>query len=153
VLGTGLVASGRRQTLTDGWQETFPTTKTYTYHQMYTGSQSRLDRFYVKHDLIAHTYEGMCQRRHTHTQTRGVQCLRCTSVARVERDTPFSRKRERIHRDHRCRRSDPILLLASSLFLSFSSRSAGHHGRHPPACKCPRPLGTMESGNLMRLLG
>ncbi|KAJ7328025.1 Endonuclease/exonuclease/phosphatase [Mycena albidolilacea] len=43
--------------LVDGWRETFPTTKVYTYHQVYTGSQSRLRRFYVKRDLMAHTYE------------------------------------------------------------------------------------------------
>ncbi|KAJ7301682.1 Endonuclease/exonuclease/phosphatase, partial [Mycena albidolilacea] len=43
--------------LVDGWRESFPTTKAYTYHQVYTGSQSRLDRFYVKRDLMAHTYE------------------------------------------------------------------------------------------------
>ncbi|KAJ7347214.1 Endonuclease/exonuclease/phosphatase, partial [Mycena albidolilacea] len=43
--------------LVDGWRESFPTTKAYTYHQTYTGSQSRIDRFYVKRQLIDQTYE------------------------------------------------------------------------------------------------
>jgi hypothetical protein len=41
--------------LVDGWRETFPTTRAYTYHQIYTGSQSRIDRILVKRDLFEHT--------------------------------------------------------------------------------------------------
>jgi hypothetical protein len=43
--------------LVDGWRETFPTTRAYTYHQSYTGSQSRIDRIYVKRDIFDQTFE------------------------------------------------------------------------------------------------
>ncbi|KAJ7017556.1 Endonuclease/exonuclease/phosphatase, partial [Mycena alexandri] len=43
--------------LTDGWRETHPTTRAYTYHQVQTGSQSRIDRIYVKRDVFEQTYE------------------------------------------------------------------------------------------------
>ncbi|KAJ7235977.1 DNase I-like protein [Mycena rebaudengoi] len=41
----------------DGWREMYPTTRAYTYHQLATGSQSRLDRFYIKRDRFEHTME------------------------------------------------------------------------------------------------
>ncbi|KAJ7020354.1 DNase I-like protein [Mycena alexandri] len=43
--------------LVDGWRETYPTTKDYTYHQVATGSQSRIDRIYIKRPLFDHTFE------------------------------------------------------------------------------------------------
>ncbi|KAJ7138980.1 hypothetical protein C8R44DRAFT_867151 [Mycena epipterygia] len=43
--------------LADGWRDTYLTTKAYTYYQKSTGSQSRLDRIYVKHRLLEQTYE------------------------------------------------------------------------------------------------
>jgi hypothetical protein len=43
--------------LIDGWRETFPTKLEYTYHQIQTGSQSRLDRFYVRRDIFDQTFE------------------------------------------------------------------------------------------------
>ncbi|KAJ7044016.1 Endonuclease/exonuclease/phosphatase [Mycena alexandri] len=41
----------------DGWRETYPTTKAYTYLQTHTGSQSRIDRIMVKRSLFEQTYE------------------------------------------------------------------------------------------------
>ncbi|KAJ7108889.1 hypothetical protein C8R43DRAFT_905186, partial [Mycena crocata] len=43
--------------LIDGWRETFPTTRKYTYHQKATGSQSRIDRFYIKRSKFEYTME------------------------------------------------------------------------------------------------
>ncbi|KAK6972174.1 Endonuclease/exonuclease/phosphatase [Favolaschia claudopus] len=45
--------------LVDGWRETFPTTRAYTYHQTQAqgGSESRIDRMYVKESLFEHTFE------------------------------------------------------------------------------------------------
>ncbi|KAJ7605533.1 Endonuclease/exonuclease/phosphatase, partial [Mycena polygramma] len=45
--------------LVDGWRETYPTTCAYTYHQSEAqgGSQSRIDRFYVKREIFENTYE------------------------------------------------------------------------------------------------
>jgi hypothetical protein len=39
--------------LKDGWRDTYPTTKAYTFHQTATGSQSRIDRFYVTPLVLA----------------------------------------------------------------------------------------------------
>ncbi|KAJ7065904.1 DNase I-like protein [Mycena belliarum] len=45
--------------LVDGWRETFPTTRAYTYHQSEAqgGAQSRLDRLLVKRSIFEHTFE------------------------------------------------------------------------------------------------
>ncbi|KAK7007352.1 Endonuclease/exonuclease/phosphatase, partial [Favolaschia claudopus] len=45
--------------LVDGWRETYPTTRAYTFTQPIAlgGSQSRIDRFYVKEDVFEHTFE------------------------------------------------------------------------------------------------
>jgi hypothetical protein len=43
--------------LTDGWRDTYPTIKAHTYHQVHTGSQSRIDRIYIKRGLMEHAYE------------------------------------------------------------------------------------------------
>ncbi|KAJ7266032.1 Endonuclease/exonuclease/phosphatase, partial [Mycena rebaudengoi] len=43
--------------LCDGWRETYPTTRAYTYHQAATGVQSRLDRFYIKRSQFDQAYE------------------------------------------------------------------------------------------------
>jgi hypothetical protein len=39
--------------LRDGWRDTFTTSKTYTFHQSATGSQSRIDRFHVTPEILA----------------------------------------------------------------------------------------------------
>jgi exonuclease III len=39
--------------LKDGWRDTYPTTKAYTFHQVATGSQSRIDRLYVSPKVLA----------------------------------------------------------------------------------------------------
>ncbi|KAJ7200069.1 hypothetical protein B0H12DRAFT_1000674, partial [Mycena haematopus] len=43
----------------DGWRETYPTTRDYTYHQTEAqgGAQSRLDRIYVKRNIFEHSFE------------------------------------------------------------------------------------------------
>ncbi|KAJ7022462.1 Endonuclease/exonuclease/phosphatase, partial [Mycena alexandri] len=45
--------------LVDGWRETYPTTCAYTYHQSVVqgGSQSRVDRIYIRRDLFDNTFE------------------------------------------------------------------------------------------------
>ncbi|KAK7000162.1 Endonuclease/exonuclease/phosphatase, partial [Favolaschia claudopus] len=45
--------------LVDGWRETYPTTRAYTFLQpgALGGSQSRIDRMYVKRDLFEDTFE------------------------------------------------------------------------------------------------
>jgi exonuclease III len=45
--------------LVDGWRETYPTTRAYTYHQTEAqgGAQSRIDRILVKRDSFEHTFE------------------------------------------------------------------------------------------------
>ncbi|KAK7037153.1 Endonuclease/exonuclease/phosphatase [Favolaschia claudopus] len=49
--------------LIDGWRETFPTTRAYTYHQTQAqgGSESRIDRMYVKEGLFEQTFEWQIQ--------------------------------------------------------------------------------------------
>jgi hypothetical protein len=88
----------------------------------------------------------MCQRRRAHTQT-----------GRLWREGKKMRY-SRVNVRGSIEITDLIpfpnfLLLAFSLFLPFSFRPTGRHGRRPAVCKCPRPLGLMESGNLVRLLG
>ncbi|KAK7040434.1 DNase I-like protein, partial [Favolaschia claudopus] len=43
--------------LIDGWRETNPTTRAYTYLQKQTGSQSRIDRMYIRRDLFDNSFE------------------------------------------------------------------------------------------------
>ncbi|KAJ7613862.1 Endonuclease/exonuclease/phosphatase, partial [Mycena polygramma] len=45
--------------LIDGWRETYPTTRAYTFMQAPSqgGSQSRIDRIYIKRDLFEDSYE------------------------------------------------------------------------------------------------
>jgi exonuclease III len=45
--------------LIDGWRETYPTTRAYTYIQTPAqgGSQSRIDRIYIKRDLFEDSFE------------------------------------------------------------------------------------------------
>jgi hypothetical protein len=45
--------------LIDGWRETYPTTRTYTFMQALSqgGSQSRIDRIYIKRDLFEDSFE------------------------------------------------------------------------------------------------
>ncbi|KAJ7103017.1 hypothetical protein B0H15DRAFT_919002 [Mycena belliarum] len=45
--------------LVDGWRDTFPTTRAYTYHQSEAqgGAQSRIDRIYVRRPILEHTFE------------------------------------------------------------------------------------------------
>ncbi|KAJ7029730.1 hypothetical protein C8F04DRAFT_962517, partial [Mycena alexandri] len=45
--------------LVDGWRETYPTTRAYTFLQPIAlgGSQSRIDRIYVRRDFFNDTYE------------------------------------------------------------------------------------------------
>ncbi|PBK78780.1 DNase I-like protein, partial [Armillaria solidipes] len=38
--------------LTDGWRDTFPTTKAYTFHQKATGHRSRIDRIYAGQEIM-----------------------------------------------------------------------------------------------------
>ncbi|KAI0355140.1 DNase I-like protein, partial [Trametes cingulata] len=40
----------RAKALTDGWRNTYPNTRAFSYMQSSTGSQSRIDRIYVKRD-------------------------------------------------------------------------------------------------------
>ncbi|KAJ7150052.1 hypothetical protein C8R43DRAFT_887503, partial [Mycena crocata] len=47
--------------LTDGFRQTFPTTKAYTYHQKATGSQSRIDRWHTTHGLFPQSFEWRIQ--------------------------------------------------------------------------------------------
>ncbi|KAJ7172880.1 hypothetical protein C8R43DRAFT_874043 [Mycena crocata] len=42
---------------TDGFRQTFPNTKAYTYHQKATGSQSRIDRWHTTHALFPQSFE------------------------------------------------------------------------------------------------
>ncbi|KAJ7133771.1 Endonuclease/exonuclease/phosphatase, partial [Mycena crocata] len=37
----------------DGWRDTYPTLKAFTFHQIATGSQSRIDRMYVTPRILA----------------------------------------------------------------------------------------------------
>ncbi|KAK7016021.1 DNase I-like protein [Favolaschia claudopus] len=46
-----------RFNLIDGYRETNPTTRAYTYLQKHTGSQSRIDRFYIRRDLFDNSFE------------------------------------------------------------------------------------------------
>jgi exonuclease III len=39
--------------LKDGYRDTYPSTKAFTFHQVATGSQSRIDRFYVTPKILA----------------------------------------------------------------------------------------------------
>ncbi|KAJ7247771.1 hypothetical protein C8J57DRAFT_1080656, partial [Mycena rebaudengoi] len=43
----------------DGWRETYPATRAYTYHQSQAqgGAQSRIDRINIKRSLFEHTFE------------------------------------------------------------------------------------------------
>jgi exonuclease III len=45
--------------LMDGWRETYPTTRAYTFLQPLAlgGAQSRIDRIYIKRDLFENTFE------------------------------------------------------------------------------------------------
>ncbi|KAJ7667711.1 Endonuclease/exonuclease/phosphatase, partial [Mycena polygramma] len=43
--------------LIDGWRETNPTTRAFTYHQIQTGSQSRIDRIYIRRSLFENSFE------------------------------------------------------------------------------------------------
>jgi exonuclease III len=43
--------------MVDGWRETYPTSRAYTYHQVATGSQSRIDRIMVRRGIFDHTFE------------------------------------------------------------------------------------------------
>ncbi|KAK0484273.1 Endonuclease/exonuclease/phosphatase, partial [Armillaria luteobubalina] len=43
--------------LIDGWRTCYPTTLKYTWHCPATGSQSRIDRIYVKNNIYKHCYE------------------------------------------------------------------------------------------------
>ncbi|KAJ7026422.1 hypothetical protein C8F04DRAFT_966373, partial [Mycena alexandri] len=43
--------------LVDGWRDTYPTTRAYSYLQLHTGSQSRIDRWYIKRPLLEHALE------------------------------------------------------------------------------------------------
>ncbi|KAJ7226555.1 hypothetical protein C8J57DRAFT_1034222, partial [Mycena rebaudengoi] len=47
--------------LIDGWRNTYPTTRAYTYLQKATGSQSRIDRIYIRHTLFDQAYEWTIQ--------------------------------------------------------------------------------------------
>lgn len=43
--------------LCDGWRETFPDTKAYSYMQVATGSQSRIDRIYLARKHLRYAFE------------------------------------------------------------------------------------------------
>ncbi|KAJ7203194.1 Endonuclease/exonuclease/phosphatase [Mycena rebaudengoi] len=43
--------------MVDGWRETYPTTRAYTFHSPVTGSQSRIDRIYIKRHLFEHAFD------------------------------------------------------------------------------------------------
>jgi exonuclease III len=43
--------------MVDGWRETYPTTRAYTYHQIATGSQSRIDRIMARRGIFEYTFE------------------------------------------------------------------------------------------------
>ncbi|KAF5343921.1 hypothetical protein D9758_012103 [Tetrapyrgos nigripes] len=43
--------------LRDGWRDTYPDTKAYTFHQTATGSQSRIDRIYATDPILAASRE------------------------------------------------------------------------------------------------
>ncbi|KAF5335926.1 hypothetical protein D9758_018330 [Tetrapyrgos nigripes] len=43
--------------LRDGWRDTYPDTKAYTFHQTATGSQSRIDRIYAMDPIMAASRE------------------------------------------------------------------------------------------------
>ncbi|KAK0484216.1 hypothetical protein EDD18DRAFT_1311909 [Armillaria luteobubalina] len=43
--------------LIDGWRTCYPTTLKYTWRRPATGSQSRIDRIYVKNNIYEHCYE------------------------------------------------------------------------------------------------
>ncbi|KAJ7172987.1 hypothetical protein C8R43DRAFT_874223, partial [Mycena crocata] len=47
--------------MADGYRDTYPTKKAYTYHQKATGSQSRIDRINIKHGLLDQAYEWVIQ--------------------------------------------------------------------------------------------
>lgn len=46
-----------RLKLVDGWRKTYPNTRAYTYIQSHSGSQSRLDRIYIRRDEYAQAYD------------------------------------------------------------------------------------------------
>jgi exonuclease III len=43
--------------LLDGWRKTYPTTKSYSYMQKSSGSQSRIDRIYVTRPIFKYSYD------------------------------------------------------------------------------------------------
>ncbi|KAJ7148028.1 Endonuclease/exonuclease/phosphatase, partial [Mycena crocata] len=45
--------------LVDGWRETYPTTREYTYHEAESqgGAMSRIDRIYIRHDIFEQSFE------------------------------------------------------------------------------------------------
>ncbi|KAJ7087810.1 Endonuclease/exonuclease/phosphatase, partial [Mycena epipterygia] len=69
--------------LIDGWRETYPTTRAYTYHQTEAqgGSQSRIDRILVKRDVYEHTYEWDMQSVGIQTDHRMVSMKMTTAAA------------------------------------------------------------------------
>jgi hypothetical protein len=58
------------------------------------------------HHPLAPSAGGMCQRRHTHTQTRRLARMSCASVAQTERDAPFELT-ELFHSNQQSRVTDP----------------------------------------------
>ncbi len=64
----------RSLNLTDGWRETEPTRKQYTFLQSATGSQSRIDRIYVKRTLHDNAEDWDFQGPGFHTDHKLVTC-------------------------------------------------------------------------------
>ncbi|KAJ7108520.1 Endonuclease/exonuclease/phosphatase, partial [Mycena epipterygia] len=69
--------------LVDGWRETYPSTRAYTYHQTEAqgGSQSRIDRILVKRSIFEHTYEWDMQSVGIQTDHRMVSMKMTTAAA------------------------------------------------------------------------
>ncbi|KAJ7232813.1 hypothetical protein C8J57DRAFT_1091044, partial [Mycena rebaudengoi] len=67
----------------DGWRETYPTTRAYTYHQTLAqgGAQSRIDRINIKRSLFEHTFEWDIQTAGIETDHRMVSVRLTTETA------------------------------------------------------------------------
>ncbi|KAI0687595.1 Endonuclease/exonuclease/phosphatase, partial [Earliella scabrosa] len=63
--------------LVDGWREENPGTKKFTYLQMATGSQSRIDRIYIKRKLVAKAVKWVIEDSGVPTDHRLVLCEIC----------------------------------------------------------------------------